>query len=144
MIDTDRSQALIGFVKDSGKELTNLSADIENDFASVILSSTGSEAIDEAEELLLAVTAKFELTDMQYNEEGTELLKWGGKPGLIEPVTGTIQIKGLKNVRSAEVVAIGGDGNRLQSRVTTSEGNGSVRIEVGDPATTLYLVKINR
>jgi len=143
-INTPRTQALIGFIKDSGKDLPHLRVDISNTFSSVILSSTEHKPISESSELLLAATSKFELTNMKYNEEGTELIQWGEKPGRIEPVTGTIQLKGLVNVLSAELIAIGGDGNRIAVETIKPDTSGIINFRIGTPTTPLYLIRIYR
>lgn len=143
-INTSRTQGLVGFVKDSGKGLPNLQADVSNPFCSIILCSTGRESIPESSGLLLATTARFEYTGMKYNEDHSELVEWGKNPGLIEPVTGTIYLKGLKNIRSAELIAIGGDGNRLRSKMAEPDSTGTIHFEIGTPATPLYLIRLRR
>lgn len=143
-INTPATQALIGFIKNSGKILPHLDVNISNDFASVILSSTDSRIISKADELLLAATAKFELTHMKYNENKTELIQWGEKPGLIEPVSGNIFIRGIDHVISVELMAIGGDGNRIHVRTIKPDQEGTIHLEIGSPATPVYLIKLYR
>ena len=143
-IDTDHTQALVGFIKDCGKELPHLQVDITNEFASVILSATGTKTISKADELLLVTTAKFELSNMEYSPDRSYLSRWGDMPGKIEPVTGTILLKGLKNVQSAELVAIGGDGNTIESTIVIPDRSGILSFKIGNPPTTLYLVRLNR
>jgi hypothetical protein len=143
-INTPRTQGMVGFVKNSGKEMPNLRVNISNEFSTIILSSMDMKPIAEADELLLAVTSKFELTNQKYNKDFTELLEWGEKPGLIEPVTGTIYLNGLKNVKSAEIVTIGGDGNRLDSKIIQSDSSGNLSFKIGNPASPLYLINLNK
>jgi hypothetical protein len=143
-INTPRTQGMVGFVKNSGKELPNLRVDISNEFSSIILSSMDMKPIAEADELLLAVTSKFELTNMKYNNDRTELLEWGVKPGLISPVSGKISLTGLENIISAELIAIGGDGNRLKSVLSKPDASGILHFDIGSPATPLYLIRILR
>jgi hypothetical protein len=143
-INTARTQALTGFIKDSGKELPNLRVDIGNNFSSVILTSMNDETISRAEELLLVATSKFELTNMKYNDERTELINWGEKPGLIEPVMGTVDLKGLDKVKSVELIAIGGDGKRLNTKSIKPDSRGTIHLEIGATATPLYLIRLYR
>ena len=143
-INTPWTQALVGFQKDSGKELPHLHVDISNDFSSVILTSSDSRSISEADELVLAATAKYELTNMKYNKDRTELIQWGQKPGLIETVTGIISIKGLRNVGSVDLKSIGGDGNVIKTERIIPDEKGSIILETGSVATPLYLIKVNR
>jgi hypothetical protein len=143
-INTPRTQGMVGFVKNSGKELPNLRVNITNEFSSIILSSMDMTPIAEADELFLAVTSKFELTNMRYNNDRTELAEWGVKPGLILPVSGVISLTGLENVISAELIAIGGDGNRIRSVSGKPDASGILNFEIGSPATPLYLIRILR
>jgi hypothetical protein len=143
-INTPRTQGMVGFVKSSGKELPNLRVNISNEFSTIILSSMDMKPIAEADELILAVTSKFELTNMRYNSDRTELLEWGVKPGLILPVSGRISLTGLENVKSAELIAIGGDGNLITSMLSRPDVSGVLSFEIGTPATPLYLIRIVR
>ena len=56
-IDTDRSQAVIGFVKRAGKPLKNLAATVENEFCAILLTSLEDKPIAQANRLLLVTTA---------------------------------------------------------------------------------------
>jgi hypothetical protein len=143
-IDTEHTQAQVGFINDCGMDLPHLRVDITNGFASVILSSTGTKTISEADELLLVTTAKFELSNMKYSTDHTFLEQWGNMPGKIEPVTGIILLKGLKNVYSAELIPIGGNGNAIGSTIVTPDTSGYIHLPVGTPPTPLYLLRINR
>lgn len=143
-INTPGTQALVGFIRNSDKKLPHLEVEINNDFASVILTSTDSRTLSETDELLLAATARFELTHMKYNKSQTELIEWGEKPGLIEPVTGKIYIRGIGNLISAELIAIGGDGNPIHVWKIQPDHEGTLELNIGSPATPLYLIRLGR
>ncbi len=143
-INTDQTQALIGFVKDNNKRLPHLSATVDNPFCSIVLTSMEDKPIAESDQLLLAATATYSLTDMVYNEDRTELLEWGKKPGLIETVAGVIRLTGLKKVQSVELVAINGDGKRINIEKIKPDKSGNVELQIGKTVTPLYLVKIHR
>ncbi len=143
-VNTAKSQGLIGFVENFDKGLPCLEVDIENDFCSVILSTTDNKDLVESENLILAATSKFELTNMKYNETHTELTQQPEKPGLIEPVTGVIHLKGMENVKAAELIVIGGDGNRLETKIIYPDESGKINFRIGEPASPLYLIHIHR
>ncbi|MHC4368600.1 MAG: hypothetical protein ACYSW8_13410 [Planctomycetota bacterium] len=56
-VETEKSQALIGFLKGHDHKLKNLSAIVENEFCSIILTSLDSQPISGSRRLLLVATA---------------------------------------------------------------------------------------
>jgi hypothetical protein len=143
-INTSKSQGFTGFVKDFNIELPNLQVDIENKFCAVILSALDDKDLSESEDIILAATSKFELTDMKYNDTRTELIQQGKKPGLIEPVTGLIQLNNMGNVKSVELIIIGGDGNRIDAKTIKPDSSGKISFRIGNPASPLYLIRVHR
>jgi hypothetical protein len=143
-VNTPKTQAMIGFVEDSGSELPHLDVDIVNEFCSLILTSTESEPIAEADELLFTAATKMKLTNMEYTEDRQGLVRWGKKPVQIQPVTGKIELKGLEGVQSAELLAIGGDGNEMHSKTVDVDPNGVLSFKIGSPATPLYMIRFDR
>jgi hypothetical protein len=144
MIKTSRTEALVGFIKQTKEVLPHMHVDILNDFSSIILNSTNQNPIAETHELLLTATSKFELTHMKYNQEHTELLNWGEKPSLIEPVTGTIFLDGLEGVIQANVSAINGEGKVMDIQYLKPDQKGIITIHVGKLITPVYLIEIIR
>ncbi|MFH1717325.1 MAG: hypothetical protein ABIF19_08250 [Planctomycetota bacterium] len=142
-IETEKSQALIGFVKDDNKTLKNLSASVENEFCSIIMTSLDGEPIASSRSLLLVATARSANSGMQWNAKTTSLDSWGDAPLVIEPVKGQISLRNLKPYKSAEAFALDGKGKSLGKLPTPGAAN-SLTITVGEPATVWYLIKIKR
>jgi hypothetical protein len=143
-VETDRSQALIGFVAGQHKKLNNLSAHVNNDFCSIILTSLDGKAISNSEKMLLAATAKSATTSMKWNEKRTSLVDWGRLPMVIEPVTGEVKLLNLEACSDAEAIPLDGAGKPMGPSVDVKKSPGSIEIAIGKPATTWYLVRIER
>jgi hypothetical protein len=67
-IDSERSQALVGFVRGSGKSTTNLSAEVKNDFCTITLSSLDGRPISRSTRLLLTATAREQNSGAKWDE----------------------------------------------------------------------------
>jgi hypothetical protein len=72
-VDTPRSQALIGFVKAQGKSVSNLAADVSNNFCSILLSSMEPKPIATSSRLLLVAAGPVENTGESWNSAGTDV-----------------------------------------------------------------------
>jgi hypothetical protein len=141
-IDTDRTQALVGFVK-SGKQLKNLAAEIDNEFASVTLTSLDGKGLSAASKMLLCAGSRVANTEMKWNSEHTKLVNQGGSPSLIEPVTGKIVLRNLEGAKGVAVTALDGAGCSLGKVSGRREGEGWA-FGIGSPVTTWYVVTVER
>ena len=143
-IETERSQALIGFVKDNNKTLKHLSATVENDFCAIILTSLDAEPISGCERLLLVAAGRSANSGMTWNRERTSLSDWGNAPTVMEPVKGEVTLRDLEPSQQIEVIALDGAGRAMGDSVTVSGARREFTLTVGEQATTWYLVKIQR
>jgi hypothetical protein len=139
-IDTPRTQALVGFVNANDVQLTNLSADVRNDFCSIVLTSCDGKPIAQSRRLLLALTARSANTAMKWNPDRTSLENWGRTPVVIEPVKGLITLRKLQSPRDLTVVALNAGAKPLEPETTVTTYPQDLRITVGRPATTWYLI----
>ena len=76
--------------------MSNLSADVKNDFCSIIVNSLESKPISGAGKLLLTACVRVENTGMQWDAQRAHLTQQGQSPTLIEAVTGTITLRNLE------------------------------------------------
>jgi hypothetical protein len=143
-INSPRSQGLVGFVKANGKRTSNLAADVKNDFCAVILNSLESQPISGATNLLLTACARVENTGMQWDARQAHLKEQGKSPTLIEPVTGTITLRGLANATKVSAKALDGAGKPIGAPISATKSDGGWSLQVGDPVTTWYLVTVER
>ncbi|MHC4167659.1 MAG: hypothetical protein ACYSWQ_11925, partial [Planctomycetota bacterium] len=143
-VETDRSQALIGFLKGRDNQLKNLSAAVENEFCSIILTSLDGQTISRSGQLLLVTTARSANSGMIWNQKRTTLVNWGSAPTVIEPVRGEIVLRGLEPSQRVEMIALDGGGKPLRDSVSGRAVKGDVTLPVGEQATTWYLINIQR
>ncbi|UCC99143.1 MAG: hypothetical protein JSW66_04500 [Phycisphaerales bacterium] len=144
-VETDKSQALIGFVKARHPALKNLSAAVENEFCSIILTSLDGEPISSSSRLLLAATARSANSKMIWNRKRTTLPDWGTAPTLIEPVTGKLTLRNMVPLQRIEMIPLDGAGKPSARARTGGNVEGNFTFELaGEPATTWYLIRIRR
>jgi len=142
-IDTDRSTALVGFVKEAGVETSHLSAEISNDFCAITLSSMDGKPISHSELLLLTTTGRVENTGQVWNERRTDSKVWGTAPTRIETIKGYILLKDIEGAVGMDVTALDGAAKPINVAHGREIEQGW-EFPVGDVATTTYLIKVIR
>jgi hypothetical protein len=157
-VDTDRAQALIGFIKANRKTLKNLSADITNNFATIVLESMDGKPIARSGKLFLNTGSRSQNTDEKWNEGHTALAggrRGGGggapaanpnghAPTLIEPVTGTLTLRNLQGAKAVSAVALDGSGAPLGAPLQARKSAVGWELAIGTPVTPWYVISVNR
>ena len=143
-VDTPRSQALIGFVKEQNKSVTNLSAEVSNRFCTILLSSLDDRPIATSAKLLLVAGGPVENTGQTWNSAGTDVTAFGGPPTLVELVKGTITLRGLEGARGVRAQAIDGAGQPLGAPVEATASGTDWTLPVGSTTTTWYQILVTR
>ncbi|MBN1506679.1 MAG: hypothetical protein JW955_07525 [Sedimentisphaerales bacterium] len=143
-IDTNKSQALIGFLKHVERPLTHLAVTVENEFCAVVVTSLDDKPISQADRLLLVTTARSANTGMKWNDKRTTLTDWGTAPTLIEPVRGFVTLRSIESARQIEAVPLDSGATPLAEPIPAERTDGAFRIAVGEPATPWYLIRIAR
>lgn len=138
-----KSEALIGYVRQKTSKLKHLIVDIENEFASISLISLDNQPIASSAKLLLVTTARAGLSGMEWNDARTSLTARGGKPTIIEVITGEITIKGLNKAKDVSIEPLDGGGNPLNS-IEKPVKRGNVTIDLGDDFTVWYYIDVKR
>ena len=143
--ETDRTQALVGFVKSHRAAVKNLAADVRNDFAALTLSSIDGAPIASAGRLLLTAGARVTNSGLQWNADRTRTTQQGGAPSLIEPVTGTVTLRALSGrVRAVAATALDGAGRPIGTPIAARRTSDGWEVPIGAPITTWYLVRVDR
>ncbi len=140
-IETPRTEAIIGFLP--AHPLTHLAAEVKNNFAAIVLSSLDGQPLAQSSRLLLTAAARAANTDMKWNADHTRLASQGGPPTLIEPVTGSLTLRGLTAAREVFVSPLDGAGRPIRQTTAYRTGIGW-NFPVGDPATTWYVISVRR
>ncbi|HTV16217.1 MAG TPA: hypothetical protein VME68_15960 [Acidobacteriaceae bacterium] len=144
VVDTPRTQEIIGFAAARSKPPENLSADVANPFSAILLASLDAQPIPQSAHLLLVAGARAVNTGMAWNSAHTALTQWGTSPTLIEPVTGRIVLRGIDPARAVVVQPLDGAGQPLSQPLAATQVDGAWQITVGLPATTWYSVTVRR
>jgi hypothetical protein len=143
-IDTPRSQALVGFCKEGPAATKNLAVRVENTFCAVTLGALDDRPIAQSSKLLLTTTARVANSGQTWNEKRTSLTKWGTPPPCIEPVVGTVVLRGLQQAQRILAQPLDGTGRPLGGPLAAEKAGGEWTLAIGDPATTWYLVTVVR
>jgi hypothetical protein len=143
-VNTPRSQALIGFVKANGKSVSNLSADVQNRFCTISITSLESEPISRASRLLLTLGSRVENTGMQWNDRRSNLSEWGESPTLIEPVVGHITLRSLDRAKTVSAQALDGSGQPMGEPIRAERKAEGWELPLGKTVTTWYEVTVTR
>jgi hypothetical protein len=134
-------------VKDagSGAALAHLSPSLDTDFCALMLTALDDKPIAASSRLLLAATARSTNTGFSWEDDRQTVATWGRGPTRIEPVRGTITLKGLdgaKAVRVRVLTAIGAVADT--SPIRAEETPDGWRFPIGSTATTWYVVEVDR
>ena len=143
-VETDRTQALIGFIKANHKTLRNLGAGITNNFATIVLASMDGRPLARSGKMMLTTGSRVANTGMQWNDSRTRLLNQGGSPSLVEPVTGTVTLRNLAGAKAVSAAALDGSGRPIGAPIQGNKTAAGWEIRIGDPVTTWYVVSVRR
>jgi hypothetical protein len=143
-VDTPRTQALIGFVKAQGKEVSHLAADVSNSFCTILLSSMDKQPIGSSSKLLLIAGGPIQNTGQTWNSAGTDVTAWGESPTLVDQVRGTITLRKLQGAHAVTVQPIDGAGQPLGAPIQATASGDGWKIPVGAPVTTWYQITVAR
>jgi hypothetical protein len=143
-IDTARSQALVGFVRDHSKTTRNLALRTTTPFCAVTLSSLDDQPIAVAQRLLLTATAGVANTGMRWNDARTSLEDWGQPPVCIEPVRGSVVLRDLQGAKAVFVQPLDGAGRALGDELAAKRSELDWEIPVGQPPTTWCVIRVAR
>jgi hypothetical protein len=142
-VDSPRTQALIGFVRANKGAVSNLAADVQNSFCTIVLTSMDSKPIAESSHMLLITGSRVENTGMVWDSEHTELLDWGRSPSLIEPVVGTITLRNLQGADGVQVRALDGSGQPFGPPIRGVQQDGDWKFSIGTVVTPWYEVTVS-
>jgi len=140
-VDSERTQALIGF-QNAKVALKNLSAELRNTFASLVLSSMDGKPIAQSGKMLLTAGSRVTNTNLKWNEAHTRTANQGEHPTLIEPVAGVVSLCGLKEATGVSAVALDGTGHATGEAIAAKRSGDAWSLTIGDPVTTWYLITV--
>ncbi len=144
IVDTPRSQALIGHVTQPDAKTKHLRAEIQTPFCALTLGTLDSKPVSTASRLLLTATARVANTGMTWNAKRNSLEKWGGTPVRIEPVVGRIVLTSLASAREVAAQPLDGDGQPMGQPIALKRDADSWSLGLGQTATTWFVITVKR
>jgi hypothetical protein len=120
-VQTDKTQAVIGFAGGGSYDLPGADVKVKTPFVSLIFTPLDDKPLTKSTHILITAMAQDKQTGTRYNADGTELLDAGAPPLLMEPVQATITFKGapIASVKTVDVygvptaVGVAHDGNTV-------------------------------
>jgi len=122
-IDTSRTQGLVGFTQGQAVATSDVTFEVGNEFAVVVVSALDGEPIRQAKRLLVSTSARAQWSGMEFDEQGGTITKSGEPPFLMEPVVGTVRIK---HDRPMTVFRLSSSGKRFGYAPTQKAGEDTV------------------
>jgi hypothetical protein len=143
-VDTPRTQALVGFLKSCPRKSRNLSADLNNDFAALVLSSMDGKPVAQSARMLLTAASRVTNTGIKWNDTHTRVVGQGESPTLIEPVTGTLRLSGIEKAAAVTAAALDGSGHAIGEPIRARHDGADWVLPIGSPVTTWYAISVER
>ena len=146
-IDTARTSGLIGFVKkhfwEKSATTRHLKAEIENDHASVILTSLDDKPLAGSGSMLLVAVCRSANTGQAWEDDWKTLAQWGTGPLRITPVAGKVILKNLDDVKGITVWSLSAEGRRTEERSLAQKTEEGWQVNLDTPA-TMWEVEVGR
>ena len=142
-VDTERSQAVVGFVGASRPRLKNFSVETRTPFCAITLSALDDQPVARANRLLVTATARMANSEMVWNAKRDSLEKRGSAPTRIEPVVATLRLRRLEDARVVMVAPLDGAGRTTAEPSSAARTEDGWQVELNAPVTS-YLITIRR
>jgi hypothetical protein len=143
-VETDRTQALIGFIPANAKTLNNLAAEISNQFAAIVLSSLDAKSLSQSAKMLLTAGSRVTNTGLKWNDTHTRTANQGESPSLIEPVSGTVELRAIQSAKAVTASALDGAGRPIGEPIPAKKTAAGWTLPIGSPVTTWYVISVKR
>ena len=144
VVDTPRSQALIGHLATQRGATKNLRAEMQTPFTAITLGALDQQPIAMAQRLLLTVGARMANSGMTWNANKTSLENWGNAPARLEPLAGKLIFQGLDKASAVTAQPLDGDGAPLGAPIKLARANDTWTLDLGQPATPWYVLTVQR
>ena len=143
-VDTDRSDALVGFVQENKAQTSHISVDVSNPFCSITLSALDDQPLSRSGSMLLTATGRAENTGMAWDEHRFNVTAWGTAPTRIEVIKGWLLLKNIEGALAVQVTPLDGAGHALPVLQGRLLAEGGWEIEIGQVPATSYVIKVIR
>ena len=144
VVDTPRSQALIGFLATQSGATKNLRAEMRSPFTAITLGALDAKPIATASRLLVTVGSRTMNSGMTWNEKKTSLENWGNAPARLEPLAGKIIIQGLEKASAVTAQPLDGDGAPLGAPSKLAHAGADWTLDLAQRTTPWYVLTVQR
>lgn len=123
-LNTERSQAISGFIKDIQIELNDVTFNINNPFATLYLTSLSDQPLYMCDKMLLTAVGDTRNTGMSLStsDGGKTIVNGGTAPILCEPITGSVIIKTTDDISVYPLKTTGERKGTQKTIIRTREG----------------------
>ncbi len=145
LVDTPRYQAIIG--RAGSRATSNMNFTLTTPFGALQLASLDDRPIAEAGRMLLVAGARVANTGMKWVDDKRQSLgdQWGTAPARLEPVTGKLVLRGLKQAREVRLQPLDVRGQPWgDPRPFVAEGDAWSVSLTGEPGTPWYVIQAVR
>jgi len=107
-VQTPKTQGVVGFAGGGTYDLPGVRVEVKTPFVSLLFTPLDDQPLVASRHILITAMARDKQTGTQYNADGTQLLKAGRPPLLMEPVQATLTFKGapLAAVRVVDIYGV--------------------------------------
>jgi hypothetical protein len=142
-VDTDRTQSLIGWLREMPRGTRNLELKMTNTFGASTLVSLENLPIAKAGKLLLVLGTKTSNRGFEWNEKRNSSAKPGQPGTTIEAPEGAVILRALQ-AKSIQATPLDGGGRALAQPVPLTKTATGWQLDVGSVATPWYLIQVAR
>lgn len=141
IINTDRTQAAVGFIAHKTIRLKNVIVTSKTN-AAIALTNLENRPIGRGGTLLLVAVARQMNRGQKWREDRRTIISWGKGPVLMEPVIASIKVLFDREIDQAEVYALNEEGRRRNEVDFEVKGN-MLRVEIGTHRTPWYELRVS-
>ena len=109
-----------------------------------MLSSLDARPLAQSGKMLLTTGSRVTNTGMKWNDTHTRVASQGESPSLIEPVTGTVVLRGLRSASAVSAAALDGAGHAIGAPIQARKTANGWALAIGTPVTTWYVISVKR
>ena len=127
MVNTDRTQAVTGFIKNKQIEFKSSKINLNNNFATVYYTSLTNNSIENSDRILLTTVGRIWNSGQVLSDDGRTIVTGGTAPILVEPVTGRFSLKNSVNLK---IYGLSSSGERIREIAAEKNADGYVNFEI--------------
>lgn len=142
-VDTERSQAVVGFVGQDRARLKNLSVAARTPFCAITLGALDDQPVARSAKLLVTAAARLANSGMTWNAKRNSLDQRGAAPTRIEPVDAMLRLHGLARAAAVQFTPLDGAGAPLAAPSAATRRGDDWELALAAP-TTAYVVTVRR